>query len=342
VDLHKARLMRLLRLEEDGGYRLEEYFGSGIPPYAILSHTWGADHDEVTFKDLQEDTGTEKAGRGKLAFCASRAAQDDLRFFWVDTCCIDKSSSAELSEAINSMFAWYRNSAKCYVYLSDVATSSFINEETLQPSRWFTRGWTLQELLAPRVVEFFSRDGTLIGNKSSPAIQLQITRISGISLQGLQGVPLSDISVKERMSWAKQRNTTREEDMAYCLLGIFDVHMPPIYGEGQEKALKRLQSEIGKADRGNTTVSGLEAAVQIVLAALSEKLEEKKGEDDEDEDIAAEDAWKAVTKRWMRKQRCCNCGSDDHLEYDCEEGCGRCKSITIHVQQQDANNTVRL
>jgi hypothetical protein len=341
VDSHETRLMRLLRLEENGGYSLVEYFGSEIPPYAILSHTWGKDHDEVTFKDLREGTGTEKVGRGKLAFCASRAAQDNIRFFWVDTCCIDKSSSAELSEAINSMFSWYQNSAKCYVYLSDVATSSFISEDTLQPSRWFTRGWTLQELLAPRVVDFFSRDGQFIGSKDSQAIQLQLTEISGISLQGLQGVSLSDLSVEERMSWAKRRKTKREEDMAYCLLGIFNVHMPLIYGEGQGNALKRLQGEIEKADRGNATVPGLDAAVQMVLAALSKKLGQEEEDDDDEEDIAAEDAWKALTKTRKRKIRCCNCGSADHLEYNCEEGCGRCKSITIHIGH-DANKSFRL
>src|SRR6266702_6883395 len=115
--------MRLLRIEDDGEFSLVEFVGNNIPRYAILSHTWRADDEELTFKDLVEGTGKSKVGYSKIRFCSTQAAGDDLQFFWVDTCCIDKSSSAELSEAINSMFRWYRNAAKCYVYLSDVSRS---------------------------------------------------------------------------------------------------------------------------------------------------------------------------------------------------------------------------
>src|SRR2546421_11180354 len=108
--------MRLLKLNDGGEFSLTEFVGDNIPRYAILSHTWGADGDEVTFKDLMKGTGEGKAGYQKIRFCGKQAAADDLQYFWVDTCCIDKSSSAEISEAINSMFRWYHDAAKCYVY----------------------------------------------------------------------------------------------------------------------------------------------------------------------------------------------------------------------------------
>ena len=144
--------MRLLAYNNDGEFSLTEFFGDDIPEYAILSHTWGA--DEVTFKELidGEGKGKSKASYGKIQFCAERAKHDRLKYFWVDTCCIDKSSSAELSEAINSMFRWYQKAAKCYVYLSDVSTrkrkasdrfSEYTWELAFRSSRWFTRGWTL-------------------------------------------------------------------------------------------------------------------------------------------------------------------------------------------------------
>lgn len=240
--------MRLLWLEENSVFSLVEHVGRDIPPYAILSHTWGADHEEVTFKDLTEDTGKSKAGYRKLTFCGEQAAKDGLHFFWVDTCCIDKSSSAELTEAINSMFQWYHNADKCYVYLSDVSISSLARDNlSLQKSRWFTRGWTLQELVAPTSVEFFSLEGEWIGDKSSMA--QEIHNITGISIQALRGDCLSDFSVDERMSWADKRETKREEDAAYALLGLFDTHMPLIYGEGREKAFDRLRREIKESSR---------------------------------------------------------------------------------------------
>jgi hypothetical protein len=107
--------MRLLRLNDDGDFSLVEYIGKSTPPYAILSHTWGADSEEVTFKDITDGVGKNKVGYNKIRFCSTQATSNSLQFFWVDTCCIDKSSSAELSEAINSMFSWYRNAARCYV-----------------------------------------------------------------------------------------------------------------------------------------------------------------------------------------------------------------------------------
>ena len=243
--------MRLLRLEDDGEISLVEFVAKSLPPYAILSHTWGADHEEVTFKDIIKGIGKSKAGYAKIRFCGKQAIKDNLQYFWVDTCCINKLSSAELSEAINSMFRWYHNAAKCYVYLSDVSIGGSIKNNlssqwawklAFRQSRWFTRGWTLQELIAPSCIEFFSVEEERLGNKDS--LVQEIYKITGITVQALRRRPLSRFSVDERMSWAARRETKREEDAAYSLLGIFDIHMPLIYGEGREKALIRLQKEI--------------------------------------------------------------------------------------------------
>jgi hypothetical protein len=236
----------------------EELYGEDIPPYAILSHTWGRNGDEVTFKDLIDGTGKSKPGFKKIRFGGEQARLDGLRYIWLDTCCIDKSSSAELQEAINSMFRWYRDAAKCYVYLADVsfdANYMFFQpwdspESTFPKSRWFTRGWTLQELIAPASVEFFSKEGNKLGDKSS--LEEFIRDTTGICVEALRGSSLSEFSISERMMWAAKRKTKREEDKAYSLLGIFGVHMPLIYGEGTEHAFKRLEEEIGKASNGRS------------------------------------------------------------------------------------------
>ncbi|KAH9205195.1 NACHT domain-containing protein, partial [Leptodontidium sp. 2 PMI_412] len=242
--------MRLLYCNGDGGFSLAEFFKSAVPKYAILSHTWG--EEEVTLADLQDGTGTTKAGYEKIRFCAQQATRDSLRYFWIDTCCIDKSNSAELAKAINSMFRWYRMSTKCYVYLSDVSrtavnTDVLAWESAFRKSRWFTRGWTLQELIAPTSVEFFSREAKRIGSKSS--LEQQIHEITGISISALQGARLSQFDDKDRFSWVEHRQTKVEEDKAYSLLGIFDVQMPVRYGEGMANAFQRLEKEIDKFNK---------------------------------------------------------------------------------------------
>jgi hypothetical protein len=242
--------MRLLqRLPDDGGFSLVSRVGKDIPPYAILSHTWDSDNDEVTFKEISEGEGKGKSGYRKLSFCSKQAARDALDFFWVDTCCIEKTSSAELSEAINSMFKWYQKAEKCYVFLTDVTIDSPTNDvspqkcaETFRHSRWFKRGWTLQELLASRSVEFFSKDEDRIGDKTTLLQAVHIT--TRIPVAALRGTPLSHFTVDERMSWAKDRETKHEEDSAYSLFGIFDVQLPLLYGEGRKKAMVRLRREI--------------------------------------------------------------------------------------------------
>ncbi|ETS80401.1 hypothetical protein PFICI_07930 [Pestalotiopsis fici W106-1] len=244
--------MRLLQSTPHGFKLTKDFLQDDIPSYAILSHTWGPDDDEVTYRDLCDQTGVNKPGHWKLQVCSNQASRDGLEYSWIDTCCIDKSSSAELTEALNSMFRWYQNAAKCYVLLSDVL-SPFPGPPAELPSafwtsRWFSLGWTLQELLAPRHVDFFSAEGQWLGNKTS--LRQSIHEITGIPLAALRGLALSEFTVDERRLWAANRTTKREEDMAYCLLGIFDVFLPPIYGEGMQHALERLEEAIQKRCSG--------------------------------------------------------------------------------------------
>ncbi|EPE36566.1 P-loop containing nucleoside triphosphate hydrolase [Glarea lozoyensis ATCC 20868] len=190
--------MRLLHYNETSDLVWTEFSTASIPQYAILSHTWGV--GEVSFEDLLNNRAKGKAGYRKILFCGEQAARDHLQYFWIDTCCIDKRNSHELSKAINSMFRWYQNAVKCYVFLPDVSTPSIA---------------------------------------ANP-----IFEITGIPLDALDGRPLNQFGVDERMTWAAKRRTTEEEDEAYCLLGIFGVFIPLIYGEGQRNAMIRLEEEI--------------------------------------------------------------------------------------------------
>lgn len=241
-----------------GQIRLTEHSTRDSPPYAVLSHRWGDDADEVTFKDMVEGTQRPKSKPGyrKIEFCQERNAANGVNHFWIDTCCIDKSNFTELSEAINSMFRWYRRSARCYVYMPDVRIEGFEKdkeypqsawESGFRQSTWWTRGWTLQELIAPPVVEFYSFDGYRLGDKTS--LESLIHDITKIPVAALRGEALSDFTVEERMSWATHRQTKREEDKAYSLFGILDIYLPPIYGEGQDRAFLRVRREVA----GNLT-----------------------------------------------------------------------------------------
>ncbi|KAG7115202.1 Vegetative incompatibility protein HET-E-1 like [Verticillium longisporum] len=221
------------------------FYGHDTPPYAILSHTWAGDN-EVSHQEWTAPLRpTFKPGYRKIMAACWQAEQDGLDYLWVDTNCIDKTSSAELSEAINSMFAWYEASAVCYAYLSDVDELKRKGPTLeLRASRWFTRGWTLQELLAPPKLTFFNRHWKDIGTRQE--LRFPISTITGIDVTYLgQSQKIFSASVAARLSWAAKRETTRVEDMAYCLLGIFDIHLPLIYGEGS-KAFLRLQEEIIK------------------------------------------------------------------------------------------------
>jgi hypothetical protein len=242
--------MRLLKYNSNGNISLtKDLADDDIPKYAILSHRWGPPEDEVIYEDMiNGNTENKRGGYRKLQFCAKQATCDNLEYFWIDTCCINKSNSTELSESINSMFRWYKNAERCYVYLSDVSIhtqdgQSHVEwESAFRNSRWFTRGWTLQELLAPNIVVFYSQDHVRLGDKRS--LERHITDVTGITAEALHGRKLSDFSIEERLLWAEKRQTTKEEDKAYCLLGIFDVFLPLLYGEGQLNAIRRLNKEV--------------------------------------------------------------------------------------------------
>ncbi|GAW11909.1 hypothetical protein ANO14919_012620 [Xylariales sp. No.14919] len=231
--------MRLLHTDVES-LRLQLFMPGEIHDYVILSHVWG--DEEIQFEDFTkeglldpDDRVTEKRGLSKLKGACALAAGDGYEWIWIDTCCIDKSSSAELQEAINSMWRYYSESNICYVYMADIPDSRFGWSDLFCESPWFTRGWTLQELIAPTSVEFYARDWSAIGTKLQRYREIsKKTSISPDVLTHLK--PVTALSAAERLSWAAHRHVTREEDETYCLLGIFDVNMPMIYGEGRRKA----------------------------------------------------------------------------------------------------------
>ena len=236
-----------MRLINVLSYKLEEFYGNDIPSYAILSHRWAP--EEVLFHDIQTPHGRNKKGWIKITKCCELAKSHGWDYVWIDTCCIDKSSSAELSEAINSMFEWYASAGVCYVYLSDVTSvtsqeGSVVGQTMMGSflkSEWFRRGWTLQELLAPARMMFLDYKWSPIGNKQS--LSTKIAKATHIAKDHL--FDFSTASIAQKMSWASERRTTRAEDEAYSLLGLFGVHMPLLYGEGKN-AFLRLQLEILK------------------------------------------------------------------------------------------------
>jgi hypothetical protein len=249
-----------MRLLDARKLELVDVRDDDIPRYAILSHTWG--DDEVTLQEMrhmeskmpqalnkQKQTIAEKKGYAKIKNAAAMALKRGLTYLWVDTCCIDKTSSSELSEAINSMYLWYKQAAECYAILSDVAPiaagAPVASNWQIRSSRWFTRGWTLQELIAPTNMYFFARDWSPLGQKHMPRPFTEVlSEITGIEIEVLDGrVDPAQLSVATRMKWAAHRQTTRLEDTAYCLMGLFQVNMPLLYGEGA-RAFARLQEEI--------------------------------------------------------------------------------------------------
>ncbi|KAI1098907.1 HET-domain-containing protein [Jackrogersella minutella] len=260
--------MRLLQVHTR---QLEEFNGQSTPPYAILSHTWW--EHEVTFHDFWNPDHESWESYSKIEGCCQQAAKDGLHYVWIDTCCIDKSSSAELSEGINSMFQWYKNSIICYVYLSDVSTydDPFSISSEFRSSRWFTRGWTLQELLAPTELVFFditwneinigrihrysrgpwAGQNTIgVSNQEYYSNRLGLlsllSDITNIPKNVLDTGDVSQFCAAARFAWAADRKTTRLEDTAYSLLGLLEVNMPLLYGEGR-KAFIRLQEEVIKS-----------------------------------------------------------------------------------------------
>ncbi len=258
---------REMRLLSTSTFELEEFFDEEIPQYAILSHRWEKDKEETTFQELEQEDATIllksikmqvlsgeplhcfqniKKGYSKIIGCALQAEEDGFKYIWCDTCCIDKKNNTELSEAINSMFHWYKD-RRCYAYLSDVPHAGHhISTEkgsAFAKSEWFKRGWTLQELIAPLRVVFFDQTWRSMGTRSD--FKDSIAEITGIDREVLDGGDPALCCIAKRMSWASKRTTTRVEDRAYCLMGLFGVNMPLLYGE-RHKAFIRLQTEIMK------------------------------------------------------------------------------------------------
>ncbi|KAF2211660.1 hypothetical protein CERZMDRAFT_20153, partial [Cercospora zeae-maydis SCOH1-5] len=245
--------MRLLNTQTR---QFGEFFDEEIPkPYYILSHRWT--RDEISYKDFRKARNLNSAGYKKVdRFCKLVQHRHGQSWVWADTICIDKRSSAELSEAINSMWNWYWRADICYAYLDDVIVKRECGSQ-LKRSQWFTRGWTLQELLAPEFVQFVNRDWQPIGHKAArerakslqqekvgPDLKPILRSITGIGEHYLNDPwEIHSASIARRMSWASKRKTTRKEDEAYCLLGLLDVNMPLLYGEGRG-AFRRLQEEL--------------------------------------------------------------------------------------------------
>ncbi|KAF9701699.1 hypothetical protein EKO04_000973 [Ascochyta lentis] len=256
IRLINTKTRKLCQFEDD----------AEIPKYAILSHTWG--DAEVSFREFgslssKNDSSRQariksKAGYLKIERACREATRDKIDWVWVDTCCIDQGSSTELSEAINSFFKRYREAHVCFAYLDDVLARksdtetdmSRMNKKGLGEARWFTRGWTLQELIAPRKVEFFDMDWKFLGTRRS--LRKVLATITKINESVLAGKAMDQICIARRMRWAAGRQTKREEDVAYSLLGIFGVTMSIIYGEGKKSAFRRLQRQIVDANGDQT------------------------------------------------------------------------------------------
>lgn len=250
-----------MRLIDTETFALRVFSDDEIPPYAILSHTWGPDSEELLLSDVQKGISKipgkqESLGLTKFRKCCGQAKADKFDYAWIDTCCINKTDLVELGEAINSMFRWYNLATVCYAYLSDVPVGDdpSAHGSRFRTSRWFTRGWTLQELLAPKHLRFYNSEWHCIGTKGSRCTVIQeITRVPRHILLGV--AELHTASVAQRMSWAAQRKTKRAEDLAYCLLGIFGITMPMIYGEGGREAFFRLQEQIMKTTRDDSILA---------------------------------------------------------------------------------------
>lgn len=236
-------------------YRLHEqadlpYGGNPLPQYAILSHTWLPNDSkgvsEVTYQDMKSSYSKLKGGRfkpegwKKLKKYCDLARGNGWEWAWMDTCCIDKTSTSDTQEAINAMFRWYKESMICYAYLEDVDVEDAKSLETsFTHARWFTRGWTLQELIAPTSLLFVDKNWLEIVDKNNGLRQIE--RATGIRPDKLRN--FDECSIRERFSWASQRHTTLVEDRAYSLFGLFGINMPLIYGEG-DRAFLRLQQEL--------------------------------------------------------------------------------------------------
>jgi hypothetical protein len=256
--------MRLLHVET---LTFQVFYPPNVPKYAIASHRWRADA-EAMLADVVEKKDMTGYGFQKVKGFADyvRTHIPDLLWVWIDTCCIDQKSSSELTEAINSMFRWYRDAEVCLAYLQDIPAAD--DRCRIETSEWFLRGWTLQELLAPTIVVFLAKDWRVIGHKgkgnsgrqgtaleSGVSLNHQIAHITQISEAILQDYDNSlGLSIEEKMKWMVGRQTTREEDLSYCLLGILDVRMTIRYGDGKDDTRDRLLKKAGKSKTAAPTI----------------------------------------------------------------------------------------
>ena len=276
--------MRLLNVDSMEFFTFHD---ASVPKYAVASHRWDPSV-EASLADIEERCNTESFGYKKVeGFCAFiRENITDVCWLWIDTCCIDQKSSQEVGEAINSMFKWYQTAAICLAYLADVTSEAVAGKrmDKFRESVWFTRGWTLQELLAPRLVVFLTHQWEIIGHKGSyepgdchtlhlsPSLDQTVAEATKIPEAVLNHYERSKaLSVKDRLEWMASRKTTKSEDMAYCLLGIFDVHMPVLYGEGEEEARTRLMEAI---DRRTWKSKLRDAGVPDIGEALRNKIDQ--------------------------------------------------------------------
>ena len=268
------RRTKILEFQDDEGIE-----------YAMLSHRW-IDPTEAMYEEMvclvkmnrqEQDEIRGRLGYKKILDTCEQAKKDGYEWAWIDTCCIDKRSSAELSEAINSMYRWYANSKVCYAYLHDVHDPFFpASEHKNYPFvgwlEWFSRGWTLQEMIAPRDVQFFNTNWQPIGDKKKLAPTLtRITRVPGhILKEGLLG---NRPCIAQIMSWAGRRMTTRVEDKAYSLMGLVDVNMPMLYGEGKKRFIEycdiRLQADLSSTDLKVVLVHSRSQIVAFIFGCCS-------------------------------------------------------------------------
>jgi hypothetical protein len=250
--------MRLLNVHS---FKFEVYEHPNVPRYAAASHRW-IEPTEATLKDVRKQLNTDTLGYKKVEGLASfiRSHAPDIDLLWIDTCCVDQKSSKEVDEAVNSMFNWYKRAAVCIAYMADVKSSTDTQSDDcmseFKKSVWFTRGWTLQELLAPETVVFLAQQWNVIGHKGNsgsknlpfhpgPSLNSVVSQITGIREIVLVDYEHSKIlTFEDKLKWAANRNTTKEEDMVYCLLGIFGVHMNTLYGESGPEAFSRLEEAI--------------------------------------------------------------------------------------------------
>ncbi|KAK1689795.1 hypothetical protein BDP55DRAFT_757784 [Colletotrichum godetiae] len=232
--------MRLLSTKTT---KLEVFDLENAPPYAALSHLW--EHDEVRFQDMGDlAAAAQRSGFRKIESACVVAAEEGLGYIWIDTCCVDKENEAKRSEAVESSFRTFISATICIAYLSDDDELKPKFRNSLRRSTWFTRSWTLPELIAPPELVFYSCGWKVMGTRSE--LQNDLFNITAVGPFILQGGDLAKVSVARKMFWATNRNTHRHEEVAYTLSGLFGIEMMPIYGKGNANAFLRLQEHIAK------------------------------------------------------------------------------------------------